>query len=243
MRSQFSRAAAIFFNPQTLLPFLFGSVFLAVLGSAVWQILLDLVGKLTGGNTTLAAILIGLGSLLIFLVSVRLFAQGLRKLEPQTIADAQIPSKHRGLILLVSQKVPCQIAIQHHLPTLERCWLLYSAESQDMADFLQNAFSQFELAFKLIRVNDVYNPLEFYQHVRRIYAQLPQGWSPQQVIADYTGMTAHGSVGIVLASLAASPHTPLQYTPADPNHPGASLTPMEIVLRPQTATPKSERHR
>jgi len=242
MRSQFSRAAAIFFTPQTLLPFLLGSVFLAVLGNAVWQILLDFFVQRTG-NTTLAAIQIALGALLIFVLSVLLFARGLRKLEPRMIADARIPAKHRGLILLVSKDVPCQVAIQHHLPVLERCWLICSDESREMAESLQKTFAQQQLAFKLIHVGNVYDPLEFYQHGRRIYAQLPLGWSPQQIMADYTGMTAHASVGLVLASLAASPNTPLQYTPADPNHPGASLTPIEIVLRPQTATPKSERRR
>jgi hypothetical protein len=36
MRSHFSRTAAIFFNPETLLPFLIGSIFLAVLAPS-WE--------------------------------------------------------------------------------------------------------------------------------------------------------------------------------------------------------------
>jgi len=232
MRSQFSRAAAIFFSPQTLLPFLLGSVFLAVLGNAVWQILLDFFVQRTG-STTLAAIQIASGALLIFVLSVLLFASGLRKLEPQTIANARIPAKHRGLILLVSKYVPCQVAIQHHLPVLEQCWLVCSDESRAIAESLQKTFAQQKLAFKIIYINDVYDPLEFYQHGRRIYAQRLPGWSPQQIIADYTGMTAHASVGLVLASLALSPNAPLQYTPVNPTRTDQSLTPIEIVLRSQ----------
>jgi hypothetical protein len=236
MRSQFSKTATIFFTPQTLLPFLLGSIFLAVLGNAIWQILLNFVSQYTKGDTTWASAQIALGALLIFTLSVLLFAQGLRQLDPQTIADARIPAKHRGLILLVSREVPCRVAIQHHLPRLERCWLLCSDETRSIAESLQNSLAQEKLTFKLIHINDVYDPMEFYQHGRRIYAQLPPDWSPQQIISDYTGMTAHASVGMVLASLFPSPNAPLQYTPAHPDQPGESLTPIEIVLRSQATT-------
>jgi hypothetical protein len=37
MRQNFSRAAQIFFSPATFVPFLFGSTFLSVLGSAITQ--------------------------------------------------------------------------------------------------------------------------------------------------------------------------------------------------------------
>jgi CRISPR-associated protein (Cas_Cas02710) len=239
MRSQLSKTAALFFNPETLLPFLFGSVFLAVLGSAVWQILLDFFTARNNNNTTLAALQIGIGALLIFVTSLFLFTRGLDRLNPQTLADARIPQKHRGLILLVSNLEPCQVAIQHHQGRLERCWLLYSEKTRPIAEALQSQYANKTLAFKLIPIDDVFDPKAYYYPVRQIYSQLPTTWSPQDIIADYTGMTAHGSVGMVLASFAPFPHGPLQYTPANPQNPKESLSPIEIVLKSAISTKKT----
>lgn len=63
---------------------------------------------------------------------------------------------------------------------------------------------------------------------------LTQGWTPDDIIADFTGMTAQASVGMVLASL--SVQSPLQYTPAqsqDGKPTGRSLNPIEITLNEQ----------
>ncbi|WP_250565894.1 CRISPR-associated protein [Adonisia turfae] len=236
MRSPFSKAASIFFNPETLLPFLIGSIFLAVLGSAVWEVLFSLVTDLNDNNALAAAVQLAIGSLLIFLLSVLLFARGLKQLEPETLADARTPIKHRGLILLVSREEPCRVAIQHHADRLERCWLLHSDQTKAMAVAIADTYSGNRMSFKLIHVNDIYDPMEFFQHIRRIYDQLPIGWLPQQVMADYTGMTAHGSVGMVLASL--SPKAPLQYTPVNPNRSNESMTPIEIALRSSVKSAK-----
>jgi hypothetical protein len=225
MRSHFSKTAAIFFSPETLLPFLMGSVFLAVLGNAVWQILLNLLG-----TTTFAVAQIALGSILIFLLSVLLFARGLKHLESDTLPNARIPRQHPGLILLVSREQPCRIAIQYHLPTLNQCWLLCSHETRSIATTITQEFTAQSIQFTTLIVNNIYDPLEYYQQIKRIYDHLPKGWTVKDVIADYTGMTAHGSVGMVLASL--SPNAPLQYTPAHPTKPNESLTPIEITLKP-----------
>jgi hypothetical protein len=224
MRSNFSKAAAIFFSPETLFPFLVGSIFLAVLGNAVWQIAVNIIG-----TSTIAAVQIALVSMLIFFISVWLFARGLNQLDPPQIPDTHIPEKHNGLILLVSQFEPCNKAIQYHLPTLKRCWLLHSAQTEAIALEVMRAFADTpDLTFIPIPVKNIYDPMEFYNLVRIIYAKLPPLWRAKDVIADYTGMTAHGSVGMVLASL--NPRAPLQYIPSDPKHPNKSLSPIEIKL-------------
>lgn len=230
MRSQFSRTAAIFFNPETLLPFLLGSIFLAVFSNAIWQILFDFFVQHTDGNTTLAALQIGVGALIVFIASVLLFARGLRRMEPQVLDKAQIPAKHQGLILLVSNENACEVAITHHTPDLKTCWLLYSEKTRAIALSLEAKFATEKIDFKQIPIENIYDPKEFYKKIRRIYATLPQSLRPQEVIADYTGMTAHASVGMVLATLTASTAVPLQYTPVNPNRLNESLAPMEIVL-------------
>lgn len=225
MRSSFSKAATIFFSPETLAPFVIGSIFLAVLGNSVSQVLANLFG-----TSTFAALSIGLGSLLIFLLAVYLFAQGLSQLEPRTLLGARTPTQRRGLILLVSREQPCQVAIRHHLGTLEYCWLLHSTKSEAAMNSLMQEFSaQTGLKFKPILIQAVYEPLEYYRPIRKIYAQLPSGWSVDDVIGDYTGMTASASVGMVLATL--NTNAPLQYTPEDPKASQASMQPIEIVLR------------
>ena len=95
------------------------------------------------GTSTFAALSIGLGSLLIFLLAVYLFAQGLSQLEPRTLLGARTPTQRRGLILLVSREQPCQVAIRHHLGTLEHCWLLHSSwdKSEAAVNSLMQEFS------------------------------------------------------------------------------------------------------
>jgi hypothetical protein len=94
-----------------------------------------------------------------------------------------------------------------------------------------------------IIINDVYDLLEFRTPVGKIYRGLPDGRSESDVISDYVGMTAHGSVGMVLACVAS--RRPLQYTPArfdEQLKATASLDPIEIVLEPaQSATASSSR--
>lgn len=223
MRLNQSKIAQIFFNPETLLPFFFGSVFLAVLGNAVTQILFK-----TFGDSAQAAAGIAVGAVLIFVGSILLFARALErqvKVEP----NPRSPQKHRGLILLVSRQVPCQTAIHYHKPQLEYCWLLHSAQTEPDAKALRQEFTDQGIQFATTQVNDINDPLEYYRYIQKIYANLPAGLSPQAVIADYTGMTAHGSVGMVFASRIHQ--SPLQYTPVNPTNPKASLAPIEIVLQ------------
>ncbi len=229
MRNNFVQAAKIFFNPETLIPFLIGTIFLSVLGNALTQILFNIFG-----TTTKATLGIALGSVLIFIFSVWLLAKSLTKMRsPEIDLGKSSPQKHKGLILLVSRDEPCRKAIEYHLPLLERCWLICSSQSLDLAKKLKQDFPKLKIPEPIV-INDIYDPLEFYQQVRKIYKHLPPGWIPEDAIADFTGMTAQASVGMVLASL--SVQSPLQYTPAqsqDGKPTGRSLNPIEITLKEQ----------
>lgn len=230
MRQNLSRTVQIFFSPETFVPFLIGSTFLAVLGNAITQVLFNL-----WGDSTQAAIAIAVGAVLIFAMSVALFAKGLEKIEPTTLPGTRQPKKYQGLVLLVSREKPCQVAITYHVPELQHCWLLCSVQTRSIAESLVSTFSsKHKIQFNIVVINDVYDPWEYYQEVRKIYRNLPNGLLKERVIADYTGMTAHGSVGIVLSSLAVK--SPLQYTPAHPNDPRESLEPIEIILHSQQQT-------
>ncbi|MBW4613619.1 MAG: CRISPR-associated protein [Desmonostoc vinosum HA7617-LM4] len=235
MRNNFLQVAKIFFNPETLIPFIIGTIFLSVLGNAFTQILFNIFG-----TTTIAAVGIALGSVLIFLFSVWFLAKSLSKMRsPEINLGKSSPQKHKGLVLLVSRDEPCRKAIEYHFPQLEYCWLICSSQSLELAKKLKEDFPKLKILDPIV-VNDIYDPLEFYQVVRKIYNHLPPGWTVKDAIADFTGMTAQASVGMVLASL--SIQGQLQYTPADSINgqlTGHSLSPIEIVLKEQLSQGKN----
>jgi hypothetical protein len=204
-----------------------GATVLSVFGNAVTLMLTNWLGV-----TSSAAFKIALGALLVFFLSVWVLAKGLRRLRPQVLNLSQHPrpAKRKGLILLVSRAETSRAAIAYHQPMLERCWLLCSTRSLPLAQAMCHEFDKIEFSEPIV-VNDVNDPLEFRARVSEVYEKLPAGWSDEDVIGDYTGMTAHGSVGMVLASLA--PHRPLQYTPAHYDEQLKAtepLDPIEIVL-------------
>jgi hypothetical protein len=236
MRNSFIQAIKIFFSPETILPFMLGSIFLAVLGNAVYDIL-----KNSLGSATPALVRIAIGSLLIFFASVGfvswLVSKRLSRLSSgNSVLGNRRPQKHRGLILLVSNEEPCQQAIRYHLPKLQRCWLVCSAQTLPIAEKLRQEFPMVCQDTPVV-INDIYDPLEFRIRINEIYLKrLPVTWAETDVIADYVGTTAHGSVGMVLAALGTD--RPLQYTPAkldpDTRKPIGCLDPIEIVLQPRS---------
>ncbi|MGV0029353.1 hypothetical protein [Phormidesmis priestleyi] len=242
MRTSFSQALKIFFSPETILPFFFGSVFLAVLGNAVYDILKNLLGA-----ETPALLRIGLGSLLVFFLSVtvvaRIIAQKLAHLKhdrPEIFKRK--PKKFRGLVLLVSNAQPCRQAIRFHLPRLQRCWLICSLQTLETA---KEIAQEFPLVCQedFIIINDIYDPIDFRDAVNEIYeTKLLPTWQPSEVIADYVGMTAHGSVGMVLACIGTD--RPLQYTPAHIDKTTqriiGSLDPIEITLNWQPSHSRNQ---
>ena len=226
MRFHVSRALAAFFTPRALVPFLLGSVVLSVLGNAVFQMAENLLGA-----TTQSLVFIALGAVLILVGVVAVLAHVLaREAPPQSIPGKRPPAKHRGLILMVSQAAPCRKAIQYHQPALERCWLLCSIQTRDVAVELRSEFPK-ECCLEPIVIHDVLDPLEFRSRIQQIFGGLPDGWAEADVISDYLGMTAHASVGMVLACMSANRH--LQYTVAHRNEqlrPIEPLDPIEITL-------------
>ena len=56
-------------------------------------------------------------------------------------------------------------------------------------------------AVTIVHINDVFDPLEYRDAVEHIYVALPEGWTDNDVIVDFTGMTSCGSVGSVLAAV------------------------------------------
>lgn len=232
MRSTFSQAIKIVFSPETILPFLVGSVFLAVFGNAVYDILKNIFGTTTPDLVKIAAI-----ALLILVAAVLVvwwtITQRLSRLPidvPFEVRQKALDRKYKGLILLVSNLEACRVAIEFHRPLLERCWLVCSSTSLEKAQELQRQFPKMCID-PPIAVNDVYDPILFRDQINAIYeTRLPQSWQDTEVISDYTGMTVHASVGMVLACL--EKNRPLQYTPPNLRQGKiiGSLNPIRVTL-------------
>jgi hypothetical protein len=232
MRSNLSRALEIFFSPATILPFLVGSLFLAISGNATYDILKNTIGSDTPALVRIAslALMIFLGSVGLVLVIVSRRVDRLRRDRP--VIRKRQPRQYPGLIVLVSNVEACEMAIRYHLPLLQRCWLICSTATFGKAQEVARLFPLVCLDDPIV-INDVYDPMEFRDAVNGVYVdRLPVGWGPSDVIADYAGMTAHGSVGMVLANLMTD--RPLQYTPAlvdgVTQRVVGSLEPIEITL-------------
>jgi hypothetical protein len=237
MRNTFSQAIKIIFNPETIVPFLIGSVFLAVFGNAIYDIFKNIFGSTTSDLIKIAVI-----SLLILAIAVGLVAsvisQQVSRLSsnvPIEVQQKALDRQYPGLILLVSRIEACQTAIQFHGKTLQHCWLICSPQTLEQAQTIRQQFSKVCIDQPIV-INDIYNPLEFRTQINAIYqTRLPKDLPASEVITDYTGMTAHASVGAVLACLGTT--RPLQYTPAKVDGQGkiiGSLNPIRIRLRRET---------
>ncbi|NJR62218.1 MAG: CRISPR-associated protein [Cyanobacteria bacterium CRU_2_1] len=233
MRNTLSQAIQILFNPETILPFLVGSVFLAIFGNAAYDIFKNIFG-----DTTPDLVKIGAIALLILVAAVLVVAwvitQRLSHLPidiPFEVQQKALDRQYPGLILLVSKVETCETAIRFHGRTLKRCWLICSPQTLEQAQELRQQFPQVCVDQPIV-VNDIYNPLEFRACISAIYhTRLPKSWQESDVIADYTGMTAHASVGTVLACVGTT--RPLQYTPAKVDAQGkivGSLNPIRVIL-------------
>jgi hypothetical protein len=232
MRTNLSQAVQAFFNAETIVPFVIGSLVLAIFGNATYDILKNWLGTDTPNLVKIAV------SALLILALAILFAwyaidRRLRRLGRRSLQlNKRSPQQFRGLILLVSRAEPCRKAIHYHLPKLQHCWLLCSLQSLEIAQQIAADYPQV-CSTPPIVINDIYDPLEFRNVISDIYQNsLPPSWTDQDVIADYVGMTAHGSVGLVLSCVGTN--RALQYTPAniDPQTGkiDGSLDPIEITL-------------
>lgn len=227
MPHNFQRAIRIFFTSEALVPFFIGTFFLAVLNKALTQIVFNIAGQSTQASVAVAAVVTILFIILVIFTARYLTPVGLGEV---TLAKDK-PDKHKGLILLVSREEACRKAIEYHLPTLKYCWLICSSQTLEIAERFPREFKQVRFLEPII-ISDVYEPIEFCQAVKKISKNIPKNWTKKDVISDFTGMTAQGSVGMVLGSV--SEKIPLQYTPAeldrDRRPTGRSLSPIEIIV-------------
>jgi hypothetical protein len=217
----------LLFTPEALLPFLIGSVALAVLGNGVYQLLTNWLG-----TTTFALVEITVSALFVLLFIAWILSHIINRLRPlPELIGIKHPTKRRGLILLVSREEPCRKAIEWHAKRLEYCWLFYSERTAQIAHELEDELRRRGKRVVTEYLDEVFNPLQIKKKVEEIYMDLPAGFTESDVILDFTGMTAVVSVGAVLACI--NRPRAIQYVPAlfdDAIHAMRSYDPVEVVF-------------
>ncbi len=208
--------------------------------------LYGLVQKILGDSPS-AYWSILLGSVLVFVFVVAWFLLSRPDLPVigEGLGNKKKPKPHRGLIFLVSRAEACRTATEFHREKLEQVWLIHSnrPDSKRAAEEIQKELKAIASikTVTLIPISDPYDPKLYYMEVRKIYGALPAGLSSSDVISDYAGMTAHGSVGMALACMTYG--WPLEYTPAKVDNEGkpiGSLDPIKVTLRHRKLSPPSD---
>lgn len=203
------------FSGKKLSYFILGWIVLGVLGNAVFSFFTKLIETYLISNQYIVWILTGLLALSVLWFAITQLRKNLYKQTTKLLANTTHPKKHKGLIVLVSRIEPSQKAINWHLGTLEYCWLICSNSSKETAEELKKEFRskiQEEINITEVKDEEVYEPIVFKKVVDEIFEKLPPNLKEEDVILDFTGMTALASVGSVLAFVGSEKI--IQYIPA-----------------------------
>lgn len=218
--------------------FLIGSLALAILGNAVYELLTGVFGA-----TPQFLIALIVGAVMIFafvIVGFQRLLRGIKGREQTTVEPDRQAPPHHGLILPVSANPQAAdrdiIAWHRRNATLRHCWLLASpsvANSERFRDLKQNLLEQ-NVTPHVVLLGDVLRADQVYAKVREAISQATPIGDAWPLIADITGGTKVMTAGILLACLDAG--VPVQYWVALRNDHGdplrsAESCAMQVVVR------------
>lgn len=157
----------------------------------------------------------------------------MRRIDPPTLANGS-PKPTAGLVLLVSNKEPCVVAMDHHDSALKHCWLVHSSRSTALAAELAELVRKKGAKPVLCHLANeaLYDTMPAQDLINEIFADLPEGLAEDDVTVDFTGLTVPVSVGAAFACLASNRN--LQYVPAITDEKGiitGSAPPVRLELR------------
>ena len=190
-----------------------GVVLLSLVGNSLFLLFTIQLGSTWKG----AALVLAFSVVCLLLIVIVLRGLSRRGPGARLPRTTKIPTKRKGLIVLVSNVETASAGIRYHEPTLERCWLVYTAERKAMAEALRADFPKCLPLTESHEVHIVYEPADCFRVVDHIYSrELPFGWTDNDVIADVTGMTVGASLGMALACIPR--RRALQYVPPNFTH-------------------------
>ncbi|MCU0490907.1 MAG: hypothetical protein MUD01_04945 [Chloroflexaceae bacterium] len=204
---------AIFFDPKLPLLFIVGSVALAVLGNAVYDLLTDVVGAQP--QTLLSVSVV---AVLIFFLAVLAFQRIVARSRPRqspAIPAEQQAAPHAALILPVglNESGPERAIINWHLQQrrLRHCWLLASPKVQADPKFgdLKQWLLEENVEAHVVSIADEYQSQMSYQAVMQALDEAQTKLDSRPWIVDITSGTKAMTAGMVLACR--DTNTALQY--------------------------------
>jgi hypothetical protein len=197
-----------FLETRAPLLFLIGSLALAILGNAVYELLTS-----TFGATPEFLIALVISATLIFSFVALSFQRLLRVLEQRQvlvrniIAPEQQAAPHAGLILPVGlhpQGAEAAIIAWHQRgATLRHCWLLASPQVEAHEKFgdLKQSLLEHNVIPHVVKLDDAIQSDQVYTKVRETIAAARKLGDAIPLIADITGGTKAMTAGTLLACL------------------------------------------
>jgi hypothetical protein len=189
--------------------FLLGTVVLAVLGNAVYDLVMELANPARDAALTLRLALVSAGALVALLAVVAaiwLWFRLQRRRRPPDVKPAQLlEAGYAGLILFVSERADAaeRTAISHHLgkQTLRQIWLIVTQEARDktldLIRWLRAQPGGAQVQVTQLPLADAFDLASSYDAL--VGALALAGQDLDQVIVDITGGTKYMSTGAVLA--------------------------------------------
>lgn len=228
----------LFLETRVPVLFLIGSLALAILGNAVYELLTGVFGATPQFLIALIA-----SAVLIFAFVVAGFQRLLRRLKRRggtTVEPDRQSPPHPGLILLVStnpQAADADIIAWHQQgATLRHCWLLASPSVASSERFrnLKQALLERNVTPHPVLLEDALRADQVYAKVRDAISEAVPVRDAWPLIADITGGTKVMTAGLLLACLDAG--VPVQYwvTPRDRQGnplPSEESCAMQVVVR------------
>ena len=230
-----------FLETRVPLLFLVGSIALAILGNAIYELLTS-----TFGATPEFLIALVIGAVLIFIFVTVGFQQLLRTLDARKVVRNDVrpdqqAEPHAGLILPVSLTHPGPeatiIAWHQRDATLRHCWLLVTPEvereGKKLGNLRQGLFERGVTPYN-VPLPDSVQADHVYTQVQDTIRRARQLTDAHPLIADITGGTKAMTAGTLLACLDSDVAVQYLSTPRDSTgHPRRveDALPMKVVTR------------
>lgn len=196
----------LLFDPRFPLFFVVGSIVMALLGNATYDLIVGLLGASPPTYLSLIAV-----AGLIFLVLSRWFRELVRAARRRQPPAVRLPDEERAppqpaLVLLVGLgplgRGPEWPVIEWHLQgaELRRCWLIVSPEGEEFAEELRYRLSERDVRAEVVVVDGANQAAAVYRATRASLRAAREVYG-ERVAVNITGGTKPMSAGAVLACL------------------------------------------
>lgn len=208
-------------DPGVPVLFLIGTMVFAILGNALYDLLVVILQEVFGGETALLyAVITVFSAALLFAITFVLWLWfNLRRRKRSRLVDAiKLDRAYPGLILFVSANPrgaePAAIAHHTQAGKLRRLWLIATNEAEKKAEQLREQVRQKmgdAVQISIVPLDNAYDIPAAYRAVVQAFEQAAD--LLDQMIVDITGGTKHMSAGAVLACREYG--VPMQYVLAE----------------------------